>query len=76
MRSRCGKNPNLCCNCFVSTDQTDQRVGSEQHRRPDAPQTLQDETGRRVAESRCRERTGETILLVKEKIQNLLALWY
>lgn len=44
---------------FASTDQADKRIRSEQHRRPDAPQTLQDETRGGAAEPGRRERAGE-----------------
>lgn len=47
----------------VSTDQTNKWICSEQHRRPDAPQTLQNETRGRIAEPRRSERTGEDYLL-------------
>lgn len=62
---------------LVSTDQANEWICGEQHRRPDASQTLQNETRGRVAEPGRSERTGEDCLHFSENIKiyiHLLAM--
>ena len=60
---------------LVSTDQANEWVCGEQHRRPDASQTLQNETRGRAAEPGRSECTGEDCLHFSETLKYTFIHW-